>query len=1090
MVDNSEQEEAATPRSRRRGLPGRKRWILLLFLIVGLGAAWIAREQLAQSVIDDQLKRLDLPASYEIVEISPGRQVLANVIVGDPASPDFVAERVEIALKYGFGVPTIGNVRLVNPRLYGRMLGDGTLTFGSLDKLLFEGEQTGEGLPDLDLVLEDGRGLIETPYGPVGIKAEGSGNLAGGFDGILAANAPSILLPDCALEEATLYGRLSTKSDAIVLDGPLRLASADCDQLDASARSVGLQSRVEIATDGSRISLAGGLETGRISGAQVAMRSLSGPIQFAWSEDRFAADIDLTGRAIDLADVSVASAAVDATFRGDAGFDRIEMDGEVGGNGVDVHALLAPTLQSAAQSAPDSLLASLAGKLRNASASQLSNADFTGRITARLTENSTSVLVPQFDLRNRQGKTVLTASRVQYAQGLRGLPMLSGNFRLAGPSLPTMAGRMERTGGGATVLRLAMQPYASGRDSLAIPQLTVQQAANGNLTFAGVATASGALPGGSVDSLTLPLSGRWTDRGGLALWESCVSARFDRLALANLSLSGNGLQLCPARDSAILRYSGAGLRIAAGTPGLSLSGTLADTPIRLTTGAAGFAYPGVATVREIDLELGEGEGTSTFRISDLDARFGGEDGIGGAFSGARIALGPIPLDLEEAEGEWSFADGRLAIANGSFRLLDREEPARFYPLVSRDAELTLADEIIRANATLRAPGSDRVVTDVEITHNLGSGVGFADLDVPGLLFDERLQPDELTVLALGVVANVEGVVTGTGRIDWSPDDVTSSGEFSSEGLNLAAVFGPVEGASGTIRFDDLLSLTTAPNQSLRVASINPGIEVTDGTIGFSLRDGQFLGVDGGEWPFMGGTLKLKPVQLNLGAAETRRYVLEVTGLDAAIFVQTLELGNISATGTFDGQLPLEFDEMGNGKIDNGILVSRPPGGNLSYVGELTYEDLSPIANFAFDTLRSLDYQRMEIAIEGPLTGDILSQISVDGVSQGEGASRNFITRQIAGIPIRFNININAPFYKLLSSIKAMYDPAFVRDPRELGLLTDDGQRLRRETTLDEVEAAQEQEQQQEQQQQQPQEPSENLPTEEPAIQRRESENLP
>ena len=41
-----------------------------------------------------------------------------------------------------------------------------------------------------------------------------------------------------------------------------------------------------------------------------------------------------------------------------------------------------------------------------------------------------------------------------------------------------------------------------------------------------------------------------------------------------------------------------------------------------------------------------------------------------------------------------------------------------------------------------------------------------------------------------------------------------------------------------------------------------------------------------------------------------------------------------------------FDENG-GRIDNGMLKSRPPGGNVAYVGALTYENLNPIANFAF-----------------------------------------------------------------------------------------------------------------------------------------------
>src|SRR3546814_10352979 len=100
-----------------------------------------------------------------------------------------------------------------------------------------------------------------------------------------------------------------------------------------------------------------------------------------------------------------------------------------------------------------------------------------------------------------------------------------------------------------------------------------------------------------------------------------------------------------------------------------------------------------------------------------------------------------------------------------------------------------------------------------------------------------------------------------------------------------------------------------------------------------------------------------------------------------LFVQQMDLGNISATGTFDGSLPLVFDENGDGRIENGRLISRPPGGNLSYVGELTYEDLSAIGNYAFQTLRSLDYRQMTVVMNGLLSGEIITQLKFDGVDR-------------------------------------------------------------------------------------------------------------
>jgi len=188
----------------------------------------------------------------------------------------------------------------------------------------------------------------------------------------------------------------------------------------------------------------------------------------------------------------------------------------------------------------------------------------------------------------------------------------------------------------------------------------------------------------------------------------------------------------------------------------------------------------------------------------------------------------------------------------------------------------------------------------------------------------------------------------------------------------------------------------------------------------------------------------------------------------------MDLANMAATGTFDGTVPLVFDAAGNGHVVGGLLLSRSPGGNVSYVGQLTYEDMGAIANFAFDALRSLDYRQMRVALDGDLTGEIVTRVRLDGVSQGAGAEQNILTRKLAALPIRVDVNIRAPFYSLLGSVKALYDPASIRDPRDLGLLDDQGNVLRRESDGASPEPA----------------PPPDQTPDEAAIQRRESEEVP
>src|SRR3546814_19689385 len=54
-------------------------------------------------------------------------------------------------------------------------------------------------------------------------------------------------------------------------------------------------------------------------------------------------------------------------------------------------------------------------------------------------------------------------------------------------------------------------------------------------------------------------------------------------------------------------------------------------------------------------------------------------------------------------------------------------------------------------------------------------------------------PEDLTRVALGVVANVQGAVSGTGQIRWDRNSVSSDGRFGTQDMSLAAAFGPVTG---------------------------------------------------------------------------------------------------------------------------------------------------------------------------------------------------------------------------------------------------------------------------------------------------------
>ncbi len=1058
MSRDTPPEAETTPAPRKRRPIRRFFQIALAVLVVVIVVAWLRREEIARDFITDTLSQYGIEASYEIESIAPGRQVLTNLVVGDPDAPDLTVERAELRITPRLGLPTVSTLVLDRPRLWGRIV-DGEPSFGALDPLIFTDSDEPFEFPNMELQVSDGRALVEGDYGPIAIRIDGSGHLRGGFAGELAIVAPELALPGCTVRSATLFGEFGIDSERPEFAGPLRFAALDCADTGISVADAAIA--LDARLDRNLVDFEGSasVQAGRTAFSGFALAAIAGEGRYTWRDGDLTSDFSLEGRDLAADAARVALVEVDGLLRAVDGFARAELEGEISGRNMRPGPAMEETLASAIVSSEGTLAAPLLERIRRQLGAQLPGSELTATLTARREEGRASLVVPEARLRGRSGSSLFLLSRGQLAFGDSGLPFFSGNFATGGEGLPQISGRMEQDEGGALELRMRMREYAAENARLEIPQLDLTQARDGSLAISGELDASGAIPGGFAEGLRVPISGNLSPSGNLVMWRDCTPIRFDSLEIADLAMQGQSLSLCPPQGSPILRYNAAGLAVAATLPALNINARYGESPLSVTTGELAFSWPGGLAITGADIVLGEEGSAVRLSMDALAATLGNE--IEGSFAGADAAMDIVPLDISEANGTWSYLDGVLALDGVSFTMSDREAEARFDPLVADNARLVLADGQISANTTLDEPRSGRAIVNVDIAHDLSSGEGRANLLVPGIVFDDELQvaPGDcaqrmragftpgrnrtpgLTCLMFGTVALAKGSVSGRGRIDWTADAVTSSGRFSSEGFDFAAAFGPVRGARGTVEFTDLLNLTTPPNQRIYVQSINPGVEVLDGELAISLTDGSFLALEEARWPFMGGELTMRPVTLAVGVEERRTYELVIDGLEAQQFVEHMELNNIGATGVFDGTIPVVFDEMGNGSLENGVLLSRPPGGSVSYVGELTYEDLSPIANYAFDALRALEYDRMRIEMNGSLTGDLITSVRFDGVRQGEGAQSNFVTRRLAKLPIRFIVNVRAPFYSMMNDLRSLYDPSAVRDPRSLDFFDDDGTRF-------------------------------------------------
>jgi hypothetical protein len=532
----------------------------------------------------------------------------------------------------------------------------------------------------------------------------------------------------------------------------------------------------------------------------------------------------------------------------------------------------------------------------------------------------------------------------------------------------------------------------------------------------------GPLSDAQLTGLELPVRGRFGN-GGFVFGEGCTPTAFQSLVYGSLRLGATRLALCPLGRGLIWMGPSGSVQGGARIGNLALSGRLGTSPLglaarnfRFDLARSDFASGAIA------IRLGSQGFVNRLELAALTGRIT-DTGVVGSYSGGAGKIANVPLLLSDARGRWQIAGGKTTV-DGGMTVSDESNPSRFFPLKTDDFHLVLDGNRLDAGAWLNDPEKGVRIAHATIIHGLDNGSGRAELEVPGITFGENYQPEDLTSLTTGVVALVEGTLTGRGEIAWSPQGTTSSGTFSTEKTNLAAAFGPIKGLKTTINFTDLLGLATAPGQLATVDLVQAGIDVFDGEIRYQLLPGLKVRVESGRWPFAGGELALEETILDFSQPSEKRLTFRVTGIDAAAFVQQMQFSNISATGTFDGVVPMVFDARG-GRIVNGHLAARPGGGVVSYVGELSDQQLGAYGKLAFNALKSLGYKKLTIDLDGALEGEFVAGVELDGIARNTaspGGIAGHVLSQVARIPLEFNITARGPFRAIIGTMRSMKDP--------------------------------------------------------------------
>lgn len=994
-------------RLRKRRAAG---WLAVLLIAI-LAALWLFRVPIASGVVDRTFRAKGVPASYRIANLGLGRQRLTGVVIGDPAHPDLVADWIETQTDIGLTGATVTGVRLGHVRVRARLV-DGRLSLGAIDRLLPSPSGGPFTLPAIAVDAEDVRARVETPGGVVGVKIVGRGRLDDGFRGSAALTALRYRVAGCEATRPDAVLALRIVNRAPQVTGPVRVAALRCAGGSAEGLRADLDARLSPAFDrwrgGAKLAVASAAAAG------ASVQRVGGTIGFDGTAKATIGTIDLASGAA--AGLGGRAASVRAIGRYGVKSGAPSFVGHVGGDGVRMPDGWRTQVRGMVTAAYASPVGPLARRLADAVDAAVARGL---ALDSQLAASPAGVTVAQAVLSSATGARMAFDGGEGLAVTRAGV-RIDGTIDTGGGGLPQARISVAQSAPGAPMTGTAqIAPYAAGDARLALSRVTFAATPGGRTAIRTVMRIDGPIGDGRVEGLTLPIDARWDGRGTLVVDRGCVPVAWSSLRISSLSLRPARLPLC-ATDGALLRWSNGVVSGGAKVDSLRLAGTLGGSPLTLGASAARLSLAGgLIDLRGVAARLGPADRQTRLDIASLGGRVAG-GGIAGRFAGAGGQIGKVPLILSDAAGDWRFAASTLTL-DGALKVADAAEQPRFEQLDGRAVTLTLKNGGIAAAGTLFEPTQGRKVADVTLAHDLSSGNGSADLAVPGITFDKGFQPPLLTRLTFGVIADVRGEVHGVGRIDWTPAGVTSTGDFATDGTDLAAAFGPVTGFAGKIHFTDLLALESAPAQVATIKTINPGIAVEDGGIVYQTYAGARVLVNGGKWPFAGGTLSLDPTLLDFSQPTTRRMTFRVAGMDAGQFLQQFDFKNINATGTFDGTLPMLFDASG-GRIEGGHLIVRPGGGTLAYVGDLTEKDLGTWGNLAFQALRSLRYQSLDIVMNGPLAGEMVTEVRFAGISQGEGAKSNFLIRRLQKLPFVFNIRIQAPFRGLIDTAQSFYDP--------------------------------------------------------------------
>jgi hypothetical protein len=1051
----------------------------LVVLAAVILLVWLVRRSLAEQMIENFCRERDLACEANVQKLGAASATLNGVRVKTGEETPFAAEAIKVNFRWQGLTPKVTRVAVTEPVVRAR-LDQGKVSLGGLEKLIPKGGTGGAppqlDIPDARLILiteighieasgrisgafpQSGEAVLEIPAlalskGERHVRAPAGQLNVTAKDGVLSGAGAfaidSVRLDGLAAEALKLEANFDAPSDG---KGATRIAftanAATALWQGVTAEGVSGSGDVRLARfPGERVPLRDVIESINVNGMAESFRrgeieagKMQGTATLQASESGLAGPVKLVATGLEVPQLQAGSAALDGTLRANA--DRtlaFEGAARIGSAALSANmrkSISAGTklpeafsdLDAALQAALPRGFSNFAlwldagariagGKLELASK---------GPVTLKAASGLTAVLVPAETpalLFNGQGFSA--AGNATLSGG--GVPKVSLN-RLA------LALPQDRLAFSAEALSIA--PWRAGAQSLTadLQGVSFERQSDGlRMAAKGVAEISGKYAGTELAPTKIVLNIDATKTGKtwsiLSGDKSCVDFASEGFVLGAITAGAFNTKACPSRGVFVktgatapegqLALSGISIPITLknGSGAFNLGGGTLDWSVRsglslvlrsdelalpLTLGARTLTLDGRAA--EIKLDAGKG-------APKIMARLGATD-----FSGTLIPA-KVTAKAFGFDGESGRSGLAGTVSAGGVIIRDVLADPLYQPLTA-DFRGELTSNQLRMTGPLALLAEGRKVADAEIALDVARLDGKAMISTGPLTFAPRgLKPEMLSDRLRGVFSDASGVMSVKADFDIKGGALIATGDVDVTDFGFQTQrLGRVTDIDGSVRFTDLIKLTTAPAQKVTIGSLNPGLELTNGDIRFGLTGGKVVNISQVKFPFANGTLEILPFDWVI-ASRDQDIEATVNKLDLKTLVEFFHIPDTRATGTMSGRFPVAIRDQ-KVEIVDAVLTADASGGLIAYSGKALDPSAAqdPNSKLAFQALRDLEFRVLELGLSGDLAGTTDISLHFAGANR-QSLELNKNATVAPGQPFDFNLSFEGSFDGLLNTFR-------------------------------------------------------------------------